>query len=409
MNDDPFQLSMSTKYVEVSDDDDSSSSDESSYVKCAHVQSVKKFLPPDPEEVACFLEDEIKESSTSGECNLSQMLLSAVPAGLPLEFLVSLTLSDNKLSKLNEDMFEGRNCYNLIKFDARSNNLTSIPKSLLKLSKLEILLLDHNCITTLPFYKDDSKNEVFLPALKRVGLEFNDLQRFPIEFFTHCPLLEDIFLGQNDSMLEKPVPFNDLLDSPIPKQIASENEEKNSDRRVTVKVDNRPRFLQQMKDECWDVKLPWLDVSLHKVYPDKVLGFLYLGSLRTAQTVTVYQDLNIGYILSVARDLDVRVEPGMHHLVLPVDDLPGEDFRQLFDKAFDFIDKAKKDNKGVLLHCFAGLSRSVTVAAAYLMNRLGMTRDDALDLIKQARPAAQPNPGFMEMLGDYEIQLGLGQ
>ncbi|ORC88645.1 phopshatase [Trypanosoma theileri] len=404
MGDDPLRLYMPTTYVDVSGDDSSSFSDDSSSDECAPPQSVKKFLPPPPEDIACDIEDEIKESSTSGECNLSQMHLLVVPPSLPLEFLATLILSDNKLSELNEEMFEGKNCQNLLKFDASSNNLTSIPKSLLKLAKVEILLLDHNNITTLPFEKSYNEKEVFLPSLKRVGLEFNDLQVFPVEFFTYSPLLEEVFLGQNDNMLENPVPFNDLLNSPIAKQVSSGDKEF-SNRRVTVKVDNRPRFLQQVKEECWDVKLPWLNIDLHKVYPDKVLGFLYLGSLRTAQTVTVYRDLNIGYILSVARDLDVRVDPGMEQLVLPVDDLPGEDFRSLFDKAFNFIDKAKNDNKGVLLHCFAGLSRSVTVAAAYLMNRHGMTRDEALALIKEARPAAQPNPGFMEMLAKYELQL----
>ncbi|KAF5223945.1 putative phopshatase [Trypanosoma cruzi] len=405
-----FLLSMrSPEFLRVDCDSDVSSfrSSSSSSPRAPPLKT-RKILPPAYDEVECDLAEELQSCVHSGECNLSQLQLLQVPTNLPLDLLVTLVLSDNKLTELPGEMFLGEKCRHLVRFDANSNQLKTVPKSLFELPNLEVLLLDHNDIATLPFDAVGQEGRTFLPALNYVGLEFNELQKFPTEFFTHCPLLNKVLLGQNEGMLEEPVPSDRLFQSAIA-QRHKKNKKGGGDSRVILKVDNRPRFVRQMEEEDWRTALPWLEVVLHKIYPDKVLGFMYLGSLRTAQTRTVYRDLNIDYILTIARDLDVRVDPGMKHLVLPVEDIPGENILLLFEKAFVFIDKARKENKGILLHCFAGLSRSVTVAAAYIMRRYNVTRDEALDIIREARPAAQPNPGFMNMLLEYEKSLRGGK
>ena len=48
-------------------------------------------------------------------------------------------------------------------------------------------------------------------------------------------------------------------------------------------------------------------------------------------------------------------------------DTPSEDLARHFDACFAFIDGALADGGAVLVHCFAGKSRSVTVLLAWLM------------------------------------------
>jgi protein-tyrosine phosphatase len=56
---------------------------------------------------------------------------------------------------------------------------------------------------------------------------------------------------------------------------------------------------------------------------------------------------------------------------------------------------ASSANATALIHCNAGVSRSVSIAVAYLLSRTPTTLDDILALIKRQRPAARPNDGFM--------------
>lgn len=53
---------------------------------------------------------------------------------------------------------------------------------------------------------------------------------------------------------------------------------------------------------------------------------------------------------------------------------------------------------GVLVHCHAGVSRSVAVLCYYLMFTQVISFDEALDIVQAIRPIADPNDGFREEL-----------
>lgn len=72
---------------------------------------------------------------------------------------------------------------------------------------------------------------------------------------------------------------------------------------------------------------------------------------------------------------------------------------------FFFSDEGRSDGCGVLVHCLAGISRSVTVTVAYLMSQQGMTLDEAYDFVKKAKPNISPNFNFMGQLLDFEQTL----
>jgi len=68
-------------------------------------------------------------------------------------------------------------------------------------------------------------------------------------------------------------------------------------------------------------------------------------------------------------------------------------------------DEARRVQCGVLVHCLAGISRSVTVAVAYLMSSMSLSLDDAYELVKRCRPHASPSLNFMGQLLDFESSL----
>jgi protein-tyrosine phosphatase len=63
----------------------------------------------------------------------------------------------------------------------------------------------------------------------------------------------------------------------------------------------------------------------------------------------------------------------------------------------------------VLVHCYAGVSRSVTIAVSYLMSTRHLDFKEAMALVKMRRPCAGPNLGFIRQLKDHERKLGLAK
>jgi len=55
----------------------------------------------------------------------------------------------------------------------------------------------------------------------------------------------------------------------------------------------------------------------------------------------------------------------------------------------------------VLVHCAEGISRSVSVVAAFLMAQYGWSPDDAVAYVKSKRIVANPNVGFVQQLHEY--------
>ena len=68
--------------------------------------------------------------------------------------------------------------------------------------------------------------------------------------------------------------------------------------------------------------------------------------------------------------------------------------------------KEYKAGHPILIHCHAGIQRSTTACAFFLMARDGCTLLDAMRKIKKARPIAfEPSPNFIESLRGFEALL----
>ncbi|CAK5081819.1 unnamed protein product [Meloidogyne enterolobii] len=91
-----------------------------------------------------------------------------------------------------------------------------------------------------------------------------------------------------------------------------------------------------------------------------------------------------------------------HFLRIPVNDTYSAKLLPHFDSAYQFIETAKQEGEKVLIHCLAGISRSPTVAIAYVMRSRKMTNDEAYNFVKCRRPTISPNFNFLGQLFEYE-------
>ncbi|CAN0886817.1 Dual specificity protein phosphatase 1 [Linum grandiflorum] len=129
---------------------------------------------------------------------------------------------------------------------------------------------------------------------------------------------------------------------------------------------------------------------------------LFLGSVGAANNKNVLKSNNITHILTVANSIAPVYPNDFVYKVIAVADREETNLRQYFEECINFIDEAKRQGGGVLVHCFVGRSRSVTIILAYLMKKRGMTVSQALEHVRSRRPQASPNLGFVLQLREYE-------
>ncbi|XP_013784685.1 dual specificity protein phosphatase 16-like [Limulus polyphemus] len=140
--------------------------------------------------------------------------------------------------------------------------------------------------------------------------------------------------------------------------------------------------------------------------PTKILPFMYLGSQSDAFNKEMLNNHNITYELNVSANCP---KPDFiqdtHFMRISVNDNYSEKLLPFFPKAFQFLDKVREASGCVLVHCLAGISRSPTIAIAYVMHYLRLSSDVAYRYVKSKRVTISPNFNFLGQLLEFEKQL----
>uniref|UniRef100_A0A915LW77 protein-tyrosine-phosphatase n=1 Tax=Meloidogyne javanica TaxID=6303 RepID=A0A915LW77_MELJA len=155
------------------------------------------------------------------------------------------------------------------------------------------------------------------------------------------------------------------------------------------------------------------------LFPVHILPFLYLGNVDTAKNRQTLEKCDIRYVINVTSDLpnyfecdakDEQLNGGngasdITYMRIPVDDNCSHNLAQFFPEAISFIEHARSQKAGILVHCWAGISRSVTVCLAYLMYSQRCTLEEAFDRLFKQNGTIAPNFHFMEALTCWEREL----
>ncbi|KAJ8759960.1 hypothetical protein K2173_010816 [Erythroxylum novogranatense] len=88
-------------------------------------------------------------------------------------------------------------------------------------------------------------------------------------------------------------------------------------------------------------------------------------------------------------------------MAVPIRDMESENLLDYLDVCIDFIDRGRKEGS-VLVHCFAGVSRSAAIITAYLMRTEQLPVEDAIESLKQSCEFVCPNDGFLDQLKMFE-------
>lgn len=131
---------------------------------------------------------------------------------------------------------------------------------------------------------------------------------------------------------------------------------------------------------------------MHQIIPN-----LWLGDFISAIDTKALKSNGIGAVLSVMKG-EMPIHPTFIRHQIEIDDTSDDDILTHLIPAVQFIQSQLDKKRGVLVHCQAGISRSPTVVAAYLMFNSDIDSQTALKQIQEIRLCINPNPGFVSQL-----------
>ena len=277
------------------------------------------------------------------------------------------TLADLATTKEGKDLLKKRTWKEVVVYDDCSDSLDELPASHTLFLVMNALVEDNRePIMLLGGLRDfQVSHRLFCEDhLMQHSSKYNQISAAnpPTNLYFPTPLM----LGNNDNLSDSCIMSPLLPELPSPTDICN-----------TKDIENHPAT--------------------------QVLPHLYLGNMRDASDVSILHRLGVGYVLNVtSKPPCYNMEPGITYKQLVADDNGLQNLRQFFEEAFEFIDLAKSNSSGVLVHCQAGISRSPTIAVAYLMKYYPMAMADAYKFVKSRRSIISPNLNFMGQLWEFE-------
>ncbi|CAD8047841.1 unnamed protein product [Paramecium primaurelia] len=128
---------------------------------------------------------------------------------------------------------------------------------------------------------------------------------------------------------------------------------------------------------------------------------LYIGDIDCAKDQYLLQKLQIRAVLSVIDFPEINLPEQYIHSKISIPDSEDQSLLDHFPLCFNFIDENRK-HTNVMVHCYAGISRSATVVLGYLMQHFEWNFDRAYQILWCLRKQILPNEGFIKQLRVYE-------
>ena len=203
--------------------------------------------------------------------------------------------------------------------------------------------------------------------------------------------------------------YSQITSINLPKNIEEEKPEIKNNNRISFDIiKDIPKYsrIKTNRNDCYYNKTQEED------YSEIIKDFLYISSYKTASTVTDLKNLKITNIINCSGDLCENLSNdssllNIEYLTLNIRDNVSENIECLFFLCINYINDVKEKKGRVLIHCYKGVSRSVSIVIAYLIYLYKWSYDKAFDFVQSKRSIANPNIGFYLQLKTFYKRLTL--
>lgn len=222
---------------------------------------------------------------------------------------------------------------------------------------------------------------------------------------TVFPILKSLFPNILLEPKEKPKVLNERTNLVDAFRKFDEKKIKTDDRKTTMSF-NKVHSIESYQKNI-EPELRFEDINCIVQPNENNVGGIFLGNISAASSIPTLKKLRIGAVLTVAEELLLdytNQNYEVNHLKILASDVEHFDLSQHFPQCFDFI-VSNQTKTNVLIHCYAGVSRSVTITIAYLMKFYGLGFKKALAMVREKRKQIYPNSGFVSQLKFFETVL----
>ncbi len=137
-------------------------------------------------------------------------------------------------------------------------------------------------------------------------------------------------------------------------------------------------------------------------------SWLLQGKLAGSGMPTSYEEINWitkqgvrSIVTMTEQGLPDSWVQGLEYLHIPTEDLSAPDIEKIV-AAVDFIDEKIKNNEPVMVHCAAGIGRTGTILACYLIKHQKMSAKEAIEKIREERPGSIQSESQEIAISTYE-------
>jgi len=137
----------------------------------------------------------------------------------------------------------------------------------------------------------------------------------------------------------------------------------------------------------------------------QVLAHLFVSGDKVAQDREILMQNQISRVLNCASTYlpcHHRNDATIQYYSLPLLDSPTEQISRYFYCVLTTMEEIAQQGQRLLVHCHQGVSRSCTMAIAYIMWKQDMSYEQAFRSLREARAICQPNIGFICELIDWD-------
>ena len=150
--------------------------------------------------------------------------------------------------------------------------------------------------------------------------------------------------------------------------------------------------------------------KLHGIITGKPDNFSWLieGKLAGSAIPTSFEEIKWLVDVGVKSIVTVREESldddwikNINYLHIHSNDMGVPEFEDLI-KAVDFIHQRITNNEPVMVHCLAGLGRTGTILACYLIKYQKLSADDSIQKVRESRPGSIQSFPQEEIIFQFE-------